>query len=197
MYAIVDIAGQQFKVEKAQKLFVHRLNEDAGSKISFDKVLLIENNGKVTVGDPLVKNAAVSAKVIEHLKGDKVLVFKKKRRKGYKKLNGHRQFLTQIEITDINEKAASKPSAKSTAKPTAEKKESAAKTVEPAKKESTASKTTAVKKETTAKKESTASKPAAEKKAAASKPAASAAKKPAAKKPAAKKDENKETSDDK
>ena len=112
MYAIVDIAGQQFKVEKDKKLFVHRLEGDAGSEISFDKVLLIENEGKISIGDPVIKDAAVSAKVVEHVKGDKVLVFKKKRRKGYRKLNGHRQYLTQIEITEINEKAAKKPAAK-------------------------------------------------------------------------------------
>ena len=106
MYAIVDIAGQQFKVEKDQKLYVHRLEVEEGKKVSFDKVLLIDTGNKVSVGDPVVKGASVDAKVISHLKGDKVLVFKKKRRKGYKKLNGHRQYLTQIQIEGISEKAA-------------------------------------------------------------------------------------------
>jgi len=120
MYAIVDIAGQQFKVAKNQKLFVHRMQEEAGAKVSFDKVLLIEDGGKIQVGNPVIKNAAVSAKVLEHAKGDKVLVFKKKRRKGYQKLNGHRQYLTQIEITDINEKAAPKTAAKKESAPKAD-----------------------------------------------------------------------------
>lgn len=101
MYAIVDIAGQQFKVAKDQKLFVHRLEGEAGSKVSFDKVLLIDNDSKVTVGTPSISGAAVSATVIEHLKGDKVLVFKKKRRKGYQKSNGHRQDLTKVLIETI------------------------------------------------------------------------------------------------
>lgn len=101
MYAIVEISGQQFKVEKGNKLFVHRLDAEAGSDIEFDKVLLIDNEGKVKVGKPLVKNAKVSAKVLEHVKGDKVLVFKKKRRKGYQILNGHRQYFTEVEVQDI------------------------------------------------------------------------------------------------
>ena len=101
MYAIVEIAGQQFKVEKDQRLFVHRLEDKEGAKITFDKVLLIDNDGKVNVGAPVVAGASVTAKVLEHLKGDKVLVFKKKRRKGYQKWNNHRQSLTQIEIESI------------------------------------------------------------------------------------------------
>jgi len=104
MYAIVDIAGQQFKVEKDQKVFVHRLNAEEGSKVSFDKVLLVDNDGKVKVGTPTVSGAKVSATVLNHLKGDKVLVFKKKRRKGYQKMNGHRQYLSCIQIEGINEK---------------------------------------------------------------------------------------------
>ena len=111
MYAIVDIAGQQFKVEKDQKLFVHRLEGEEGKKVSFDKVLLIDTGRKVSVGDPVVKGASVDAKIIEHMKADKVLVFKKKRRKGYKKLNGHRQYMTQILIEGISEKGAAKPKA--------------------------------------------------------------------------------------
>ncbi|NLJ83039.1 MAG: 50S ribosomal protein L21 [Bacteroidales bacterium] len=102
MYAIVEIAGQQFKVEKDNKIFVHRLNAEEGAKIEFDKVLLVDNDGKVKVGMPFVDGAKVSATVLTHLKGDKVLVFKKKRRKGYQKLNGHRQHLTQIEINQID-----------------------------------------------------------------------------------------------
>lgn len=101
MYAIVNIAGQQFKVEKDRKLFVHRLNAELGSSIEFSEVLFVENEGKTTIGKPQVEGAKVVAKVLEHLKGDKVLVFKKKRRKGYQKLNGHRQQFTQIEISDI------------------------------------------------------------------------------------------------
>ncbi len=108
MYAIVEIAGQQFKVEKDQRLYVHRLQDKEGAKVSFDKVLLIDNDGKVNVGAPVVAGATVSAKVLEHLKGDKVLVFKKKRRKGYQKENGHRQYLTQLLIEGISEKGATK-----------------------------------------------------------------------------------------
>jgi large subunit ribosomal protein L21 len=101
MYAIVDIAGQQFKVEKNQELFVHRLEGKEGGKVEFDRVLLIDNGGKVTVGTPSIDGAKVNAKIISHVKGDKVLVFKKKRRKGYQKLNGHRQYLTKIQIENI------------------------------------------------------------------------------------------------
>ena len=106
MYAIVDIAGQQFKVQKDQKLYVHRLEGDEGNKVAFNRVMLLDTGSKVLVGDPLVKGASVSAKILEHVKGDKVLVFKKKRRKGYKKLNGHRQYMTQIQIEGISEKSA-------------------------------------------------------------------------------------------
>ena len=101
MYAIVDIAGQQFKVEKDAKVFVHRLDAEEGSVVDFEKVLLIDNSGDVKVGAPVVENASVSAEVVSHLKGDKVIVFKKKRRKGYRKKNGHRQSLTQLLIKDI------------------------------------------------------------------------------------------------
>jgi len=111
MYAIVEIAGQQFKVAKDQKVYVHRLQAEEGSKVSFDNVMLIEDAGNVTIGAPAIEGAAVTAKVLGHLKGDKVIVFKKKRRKGYKKKNGHRQYLTEIQIESI---AASgvKPAAK-------------------------------------------------------------------------------------
>lgn len=101
MYAIVEIAGQQFKVAKDQKVYVHRLATEEGSSVTFDKVLLVDDGGKVTVGAPAIDGAQVGAKVLEHLKGDKVIVFKKKRRKGYRVKNGHRQALTQILIEDI------------------------------------------------------------------------------------------------
>lgn len=101
MYAIVEIAGQQFKVEQKKKVFVHRLAAEEGSSVEFDKVLLIENEGDVKVGLPVVEGAKITATVLEHTKGDKVLVFKKKRRKGYQKLNGHRQQFTQVLIEEI------------------------------------------------------------------------------------------------
>ncbi len=101
MYAIVDIAGQQMKVEKGQQLFVHRLAGEAGSKVTFEQVLLKDDNGKVEVGAPMISGAKVEATIVEHLKGDKVIVFKKKRRKGYKKRNGHRQYLTKVVIEGI------------------------------------------------------------------------------------------------
>jgi large subunit ribosomal protein L21 len=141
MYAIVDIAGQQFKVEKDTKVFAHRLEGKEGSKVTFDKVLLLDDKGKVTVGTPTVTGATVSAKIVAHLKDDKVLVFKKKRRKGYQKLNGHRQALTELVIEGISAKggakkaepkaetkeAAPKAEAKKEAKPKAEKIEAAPK----------------------------------------------------------------------
>jgi large subunit ribosomal protein L21 len=101
MYAIVEIAGQQFKVSQDAKLFVHRLQHEEGTSVDFDKVLLVDNDGKITVGAPNVAGAKVTAKVLSHLKGDKVIVFKKKRRKGYRKKNGHRQYLSQIQIENI------------------------------------------------------------------------------------------------
>jgi len=105
MYAVVEIAGQQFKVEKDQKVYVNRLEGKEGSKISFDNILMLDNSGKIVVGDPVVKGASVEAKIVKHLKDDKVIVFKKKRRKGYKVKNGHRQALTQIVVENILEKA--------------------------------------------------------------------------------------------
>jgi large subunit ribosomal protein L21 len=108
MYAIVEIAGQQFKVSKDLKVYVHRLTNEEGSKVSFDKVLLLDDNGKITLGAPAIEGASVEAKVLQHLKGDKVIVFKKKRRKGYKKRNGHRQYLTQIVIEGISVNVAKK-----------------------------------------------------------------------------------------
>ena len=157
MYAIVEIAGHQYKVEKDQQVFVNRLDAEEGKKVKFDRVLLVDKGGDVTVGAPAVDGMAVHAVVERHLKGDKVLIFKKKRRKGYQKLNGFRASLTEIKITDIKKGAAKKAAPKKEAEE-APAKEAAAK--KPA-----------------------AKKPAA-KKPAAKKPAA---KKPAAKKPAAKK----------
>jgi len=101
MYAIVEIAGFQFNVEPGRKVYVHRLEGEEGAKITFDKVLLVDNEGAVTVGKPLVEGAKVEATILQHLKGEKVIVFKKKRRKGYQKKNGHRQSLTQIQIDAI------------------------------------------------------------------------------------------------
>jgi len=101
MYAIVEIAGQQFKVAQDQKVYVHRLASEEGSSVTFDKVLLVDDGGEVTVGAPAIDGAQVGAKVLEHLKGDKVIVFKKKRRKGYRVKKGHRQALTEILIEDI------------------------------------------------------------------------------------------------
>jgi len=117
MYAIVEMAGQQFKVAKDQKVYVHRLQEEEGSKVTFDKVLLLDDNGNVTIGAPVIDGAAVQAKVVKHLKGDKVIVFKKKRRKGYRKKNGHRQYLTEIVVEGIVAKGA-KPAKAAPAKKT-------------------------------------------------------------------------------
>lgn len=103
MYAIVEIAGQQFKVSNGDKIYCNRLDGEIGSTVSFDKVLLIDNDGNTRVGAPVLQGAKVDAKIIEHLKADKVLVFKKKRRKGYQKLNGHRQCLSRISIENITE----------------------------------------------------------------------------------------------
>ena len=120
MYAIVEIAGQQFKVSKDLKVYVHRLTNEEGSKVSFDKVLLLDNNGDITLGAPAIEGASVEAKVLQHLKGDKVIIFKKKRRKGYKKRNGHRQYLTQIVIEGITATGAKKSAPKTEAKPAKE-----------------------------------------------------------------------------
>lgn len=156
MYAIVEIAGQQFKVAKDQQIFVHRLDEKEGSKVDFDRVLLIDNNGKVNVGAPVIEGATVSAKVLEHMKGDKVIVFKKKRRKGYQKTQGHRQYMTSIEITGISEKGGAKKAAPKKAEKPAAKAETKKADEKPAKKEA------APKKESKPKAEA---KPAAKKKA--------------------------------
>lgn len=118
MYAIVEIAGQQFKVVKDQQIFVNRLENEEGKSVSLDKVLLVDNDGKVEVGAPVIGGATVTAKVLQHLKGDKVIVFKKKRRKGYKVRNGFRPYLTQIQIESIDLKGGAKKAEK--AKPAPE-----------------------------------------------------------------------------
>ena len=148
MYAIVEIAGQQFKVAKDQKVFVHRLQNEEGSKVSFDNVLLLDD-GKITIGAPAIKGAVITAKVLNHLKGDKVIVFKKKRRKGYRVKNGHRQFLTEIQIESISAKAP----VKKEAKPVEETKKPVAKKAAPKKDapKKAAPKKTAAKKESTKK----------------------------------------------
>ena len=148
MYAIVEIAGQQFKVVQDQKLFVHRLADKEGAKVSFDKVYLLDDGKKVTLGAPAIAGASVEAKVVSHLKGDKVIVFKKKRRKGYRVKNGHRQALTELVIESIQASGA-KPKAalaKAVAAPSkAEKKPVAKKaTAKPAAKKLAAKKVEAV-----------------------------------------------------
>ena len=112
MYAIVEIAGQQFKVAQDQKVYVHRLKGEEGSKVTFDNVFLLDDNGTISIGAPAIKGAAVTAKILGHLKGDKVIVFKKKRRKGYIKKNGHRQALTEIQIESIAASGAKKAAPK-------------------------------------------------------------------------------------
>ncbi|MCL4117214.1 UNVERIFIED_CONTAM: hypothetical protein GTU68_002632 [Idotea baltica] len=159
MYAIVEIAGHQFKVEKDQKVFVNRLQTEEGKKVSFDNVLLVDDGGKVTVGAPAIGGAQVSAKVLKHLQGDKVIVFKKKRRKGYRVKNGHRQLLSEIVIESIVASGA-KPAAK-------------------------AEKAAPAKKETKKAEPKAAAKPAAKKET----PKAKAAAKPAAKKATGKADD--------
>jgi len=125
MYAIVEMAGQQFKVAKDQKVYVHRLQVEEGKKVTFDNVLLLADGSNVTVGAPAIDGAAVEAKVVKHLRGDKVIVFHKKRRKGYRKKNGHRQSLTEIVIESIISKGAKKEEAKK-AEPKAKKEEAKA-----------------------------------------------------------------------
>jgi large subunit ribosomal protein L21 len=111
MYAIVEIAGQQFKVEAGKKIFVHRLEAEEGKKIEFDQVLLIDDDGKITIGEPTIEGAVVEGSVIDHMRGDKVIVFKKKRKKGYRVRNGHRQNFTQVEIISISGKGSAKKAA--------------------------------------------------------------------------------------
>ena len=170
MYAIVEIAGQQFKVENGKKIFVHRLEFEEGKEVEFDKVLLIEDEGKITIGEPTIKDAIVGGKILDNtIRGEKVIVFKKKRKKGYRVKNGHRQNLTEVEIISINGVNAPKKTVpkKAEAKPT-----EAVVAEEPTKGKKAAKKP-AVKKE-----EAPVKKPASKK---------VAVKKPAEKKPAAKK----------
>jgi large subunit ribosomal protein L21 len=174
MYAIVEIAGQQFKVEEGKKIFVHRLETEKDAILEFDKVLLVEDDNKILVGEPAVENFIVEGKVIDHVRGDKVIVFKKKRKKGYRVKNGHRQNFSQIEIIGIGEKGTitrkETPIKEKIKKPVAP--ESA--------EEPVAEKKTKVKK-------SAAKKPAEKKEKAAPKVKKTAEKKEAEKKPAAKK----------
>jgi large subunit ribosomal protein L21 len=169
MYAIVEIAGQQFKVEAGKKIFVHRLEAEEGKKVEFDQVLLIEEDGNITIGEPTIKDAVVEGMVLDHMRGDKVIVFKMKRKKGYRIKNGHRQNFTQVEIISINGKGSAK-------KPTA-------------KKEVVAVSETTVSEEPAKVKKTAAQKPAEKVKAASKKaaPKKTDEKKPADKKPAAKK----------
>jgi len=170
MYAIVEIAGQQFKVEEGKKIFVHRLEEENGNNVEFDQVLLIEDKGKVVIGEPVIKDALVEGKVLEQLRGDKVIVFKKKRKKGYRVKNGHRQYFTQVEIVSIKEKAVRKSTKKEEGVP-AEAVAEAVVEKKPAAKKATAAKAT----------EETPAKKTGAKKGSSEKPAE---KKPAAKKSA-------------
>lgn len=101
MYAIVDIAGKQMKVQKGMFVYADKLSEEEGASVNFDKVLLVDHEGKISVGAPYISGVSVSGKVVAHVKGDKVIVFKKKRRKGYKKKNGHRQQYTKVLIEEI------------------------------------------------------------------------------------------------
>tara|TARA_B100001146_G_scaffold225185_1_gene247409 strand:+ start:3461 stop:4168 length:708 start_codon:yes stop_codon:yes gene_type:complete len=144
MYAIVEIAGQQFKVAKDQKVFVNRLATDEGEKVEFDQVLLVGDGDNITLGAPAIDRALVGAKVVRHLKGDKVIVFKKKRRKGYRVKKGHRQYLSEIVIESIAA-SGSKKSKKEAPKKAAPKKEEAAK-VKPATEKKEAPKKTEAKK---------------------------------------------------
>lgn len=193
MYAIVEIAGQQFKVEEGRKIFVHRIEAEEGANIEFEKVLLLDNDGKITIGEPVIESTVVEGKVLAHVRGDKVIVFKKKRRKGYQKRNGHRQDFTQIEILSIGTRSETKKKSA----PKAEKKEEApvageakaAAQAQPEVKEEV-KKTPAKKapaKKAPAKKAPATEKAAAEKKAPAAKKETAEKKAPAAKKAPAKK----------
>ena len=173
MYAIVEIAGQQFKVEEGKKIFVHRLETEKDAILEFDRVLLVEDNDKILVGEPAIENFIVEGKVLDHVRGDKVIVFKKKRKKGYRIKNGHRQNFSQIEIIGIGEKGT-------IVRKETPKKEKVKKAVAPESKEEI------VEEKKTRGKKSAANKPVA-KKEAAPKVKKPAEKKEAVKKPAAKK----------
>jgi large subunit ribosomal protein L21 len=135
MYAIVDIGGQQFKVKKEDKVCINRIKGEVGSKVDLDKVLFINSEGNVKIGTPYLKDAVVTGKILSHFKDKKIRIFKKKRRKGYQVLNGHRQFLTEVLIEDISEKRTSReakaetqpPEKQVKAKPAAPKKETVVK----------------------------------------------------------------------
>jgi large subunit ribosomal protein L21 len=168
MYAIVEIAGQQFKVEEGKKIFVHRLDAGEGKEIEFDQVLLIEDDGKILIGEPTIKDVVVEGKILDNkVRGDKVIVFKKKRKKGYRVKNGHRQNFTQVEIISIGEKGVPKKSAV--------KKEVVKPVEESVKEKKTAEKTAETKKPAAKKKavsdEKPSAKKAAERKSALKKPA--------------------------
>lgn len=158
MYAIVEIAGQQFKVEAGMKIFVHRLEAAEGEKLEFNNVLLIEDEGKITVGEPVISDAVIEGQAIGNVRGDKVIVFKKKRKKGYRVKNGHRQDFTQVEIISINGKGGP---AKKAAPKKVEKAETEAVEAEPAKAKKPAAKKAAAASEKTT--EAAAKKPAAKK----------------------------------
>jgi large subunit ribosomal protein L21 len=169
MYAIVEIAGQQFKVEEGKKIFVHRMEAAEGENVEFEKVLLIDNDGAITIGEPVIENTVVEGKVLSHPRGDKVIIFKKKRRKGYQKRSGHRQDLTQVEILSIGARGEAKKKSPAKAKAKAETEVKADVKAE----EKAETKKAPVKKAAAAKEKS--EKKPAEKKA----PAAKSAKKPA------------------
>jgi large subunit ribosomal protein L21 len=175
MYAIVEIAGQQFKVEHGKKIFVHRLEFEEGKEVEFDKVLLIEDEGKITIGEPTIQGAVIGGRILDNgVRGDKLIVFKKKRKKGYRVKNGHRQNFTQVEIISIN----GVDSPRRAAPKKAESKVTDATVAEEKTKEKKAAKKPAAKKEVAPVKKTTAKKVAE--------------KKPAEKKPAAKKTKSKE-----
>lgn len=176
MYAIVEIAGQQFKVEEGKKIFVHHLDAEKDAILEFDRVLLLEDNDKVLVGEPTIANYVVEGKVLDHVRGDKVIVFKKKRKKGYRVKNGHRQNFSQLEIIGIGEKGS--VVRKETVKKVKAKAADPVAAEEPAE-EKTGTVKKASARKTTAKKEEAASKPAKaeSKKAVEKKPAAKKASK--------------------
>jgi len=185
MYAIVEIAGQQFKVEKEQEIFVHRLQGDAGSAVEFDDVMLLDNEGTVSVGTPTVDGVQVKAKIVEHMRADKVTVFHKKRRKGYQKQNGHRQYMSKILIEDIL------TGVKKTAKAASEKKEEVKAEAKPEVKAAKAKEAPKAKAETKEAPKKEVKKAAPKAKAKTAKPKAEAKAKPAAKKAAPKAKEEK------
>ncbi|MFH0842007.1 MAG: 50S ribosomal protein L21 [Bacteroidota bacterium] len=160
MYAIVEIAGQQFKVEEGKKIFVHRLEAEEGKKMKFEQVLLVEEEGKISVGEPFVKDSFVEGKIVDHVRGDKVIVFKKKIKKGFRIKNGHRHNFTQVEIVSINGKTTQKKHAVKKEAAHAAEATAAEEKKAPLKKEA---KKPAAKKESTPEKKPAAKKPEAKK----------------------------------